>query len=278
MKNPFSITAKRIIKDIIPPFFLRYFMTLANVGIQLRGNYRSWGEAQKHSCGYDSDLILNMVKDALFKVKKGEAVYERDSVLFEKIQYSFPVLAALLRVAVANNGYLSILDFGGSLGSSYYQCRGFLSDLKKLRWSIVEQQNYVGCGKKLFEDDELKFYYTIDECLQCERPNAVLLSSVIQYIEEPYALIERLVECEFPYMIFDRTPFHPGKSDIITVQHVPKKIYLASYPFRIFSLTKFKKMFSDKYEIIADFDSNEFPALVKFSAKYSGFILRRSKL
>jgi hypothetical protein len=52
-------------------------------------------------------------------VKTGEAVYERDSVLFDEIQYSFPVIAALLRVASANKGKLNVLDFGGSEKSHY---------------------------------------------------------------------------------------------------------------------------------------------------------------
>lgn len=98
----------------------------------------------------------------MLKVKNGEAVYKRDSVLLDKIHCSFPVLAGLLATVFANKGNLSVLDFGGSLASSYYQCRGFLSDLKSLRRSIVEQPKFLECGKELFESEELKFYYDID--------------------------------------------------------------------------------------------------------------------
>ena len=41
------------------------------------------GGGPSHSIGYDCDQILDKVLAAT-KVKNGEAVYERDSVLFEK--------------------------------------------------------------------------------------------------------------------------------------------------------------------------------------------------
>ena len=56
-------------------------------------------------------------------------VYERDSVLFDTIRYSWPLLSDLLRAASEDQNHLSVLDFGGSLGSSYYQNRVFLSHL-----------------------------------------------------------------------------------------------------------------------------------------------------
>lgn len=40
----------------------------------------------------------------MLKIASREAAYERDSVLFDKVQYSFPVLGGLLRAAIANGG------------------------------------------------------------------------------------------------------------------------------------------------------------------------------
>ncbi len=211
----------------------------------------------------------------MLRVKEGKAAYERDSVLFEKIDYPFPVIAGLLCAAVVNNGELSVLDFGGSLGSSYYQCRGLLGEIKKLKWSIVEQPKFCSCGKEFFENGELKFYDDMDEYLRNDDPNVAIFSGVIQYIKSPYNLLETTIEKKFRYIIFDRTPFYNKTNETIMVQHVPEQIYKASYPFTIFSLNKFRKVFAQKYEEIAYFDSLEFPALKRFSAKYSGFIFRR---
>ncbi|MDV3001980.1 MAG: hypothetical protein N5P05_003586 [Chroococcopsis gigantea SAG 12.99] len=79
----------------------------------------------KDAEGYDKDIILETVKNSLLQVKEGQAIYERDSVLFDKIEYSFPVLTMLLKVALENDSKLSVLDFGGSLGSHYFQYRNF---------------------------------------------------------------------------------------------------------------------------------------------------------
>src|SRR4051812_16031823 len=88
--------------------------------ITFTGDYDSWEAAQKDSTGYNTEIILDRTCAALLKVKNGAAVFERDSVLFDQPQYSFGLMAGLLRAAMMNNGRLSVLDFGGSLGTSYF--------------------------------------------------------------------------------------------------------------------------------------------------------------
>lgn len=266
---------KLFLKELIPPFFIKAFKSLMKSGIYFSGPYHSWEEALIHSKGYSSDIILEKVKRAQLKVISGEAAYERDSVLFDKIQYSFPVLAGLLRAANANGGNLSVLDFGGSLGTSYYQCRGFLSELTSLRWSIVEQSKFVECGRKLFETEELKFYHDIDECLTSEKPGVVLLSSILPYIEYPYGLLEDIVARNVKYIILDRTPITGLKVDILTVQKVPKQIYEASYPAWLFSEEKLLGSFANRYEILSDFDSFETWWLGSIRVQNKGYIFLR---
>jgi hypothetical protein len=79
-----------------------------------QGDYHSWNEALSKTTGYDTEIILEKCKNALLKVKNGEAVYERDSVIFDTIQYSWALLCCLQKVAIENNNNLYIIDFGGS--------------------------------------------------------------------------------------------------------------------------------------------------------------------
>jgi putative methyltransferase (TIGR04325 family) len=90
------------------------------------------------------------------RVRDGECAYERDGVVFEEVQLSFPVLAGLLRASAADAGRLAVIDFGGALGSSYYQCRKFLSLLPDLAWAVVEQENFVRCGREEFAYDAIE--------------------------------------------------------------------------------------------------------------------------
>jgi hypothetical protein len=56
---------------------------------------------------------------------------------------------------------------------------------------------FVSCGKKYFEDEHLHFYNNIDECLEKEKPSAIILSSVIEYLEKPYELLADIINKDF---------------------------------------------------------------------------------
>ncbi len=259
---------KEILKEYIPPFFLR---KITGLFYGWSGNYKSWEEAQQHSTGYDSALILNKVKDALLKVKNGEAVSERDSINFDKIEYSFPLLSALLWIANQNRGEINLIDFGGSLGSSYFQNKKFLAYLNKVNWNIVEQKHFIECGKQYFQDDNLQFFENIEECRKIHNANTILLSSVLQYIDKPYQLLDYIIKQKFKYIIFDRTPFLMNKKDRITIQKVHPKIYKATYPCWFFNEEKFVCYFSEHYELITEFDSLD---KANIKSVFKGFIFK----
>ncbi|HEY0030050.1 MAG TPA: methyltransferase, TIGR04325 family [Bacteroidia bacterium] len=242
------------------------------------GNYSSWAEAKKKCTGYDNKEILTKVKAAVLKVKFGEAVYERDSVLFDKIQYSQPLLDAFKLIAKEQQGNLNVIDFGGSLGSSYFQNRNLLSDLKSLQWNIVEQAHFVECGKKYIQDEQLKFYYTIDEALKENTAQVLFLSSVIPYFEFPYDLIDSCISYGFDYIVIDRTAFLESEKERITVQVVPETIYKASYPAWFFNERKFVNAFEKKYVLVNEFDSKFDPREQlqdKIWSYRKGFVFKR---
>ncbi|MDR0743232.1 MAG: methyltransferase, TIGR04325 family [Tannerella sp.] len=253
----------------------KLFVFLKNWGWQ--GDFSSWKEAENKSTGYSDDLILEKVKTSLLKVKCGEAVYERDSVLFDKIEYSWELLSALMWIAAQNKGSLHVIDFGGSLGSTYYQNKIFLDSLTDVSWNIVEQPNYVKVGLESFQDDRLHFYTSIDDCYQKskEKINTILFSSVLQYMERPYEILESCLSLNIEFIIIDRTGFTLNNKDRITLQKVPSKIYEATYPCWFFGEEKWRSFFRDnRYELIASFDALD---KVNILSKYKGFIFRNSK-
>ena len=238
------------------------------------GDFPDWESAKKHTKGYDDESILEKVKSSLIKVKNGQAVYERDSVLFDKIEYSWEVLAGLMWIAAQNKGALNIIDFGGSLGSTYFQNKLFLDSLDSVSWNIVEQENFVEEGIKSFEDDTLKFYNSIEECIanSSQTINCILLSCVLPYIEQPFELLSAIFKHKIQYIIVDRTGFTRNGKTRITAQIVPAKIYDASYPCRFFNEEDFIDVFEKNgYEQIACF-----PALDKINipSDYKGFIFK----
>jgi putative methyltransferase (TIGR04325 family) len=243
---------KKLVKLLTPSILLDLVKRFTPYG--WKGDYKTWQEARDDSIGYDNYEILNKVRDSLLQVKKGKAIYERDSVIFDEIQYSWQTLAGLM-FAYAKLGGVNVVDFGGSLGSTYYQNKKFLDKLENISWNIIEQQHFVKVGKKDFEDDRLKFFENIEKCIESTTPNVLLLSSVLQYIENPYELLDSLLKYNFDYVLIDRTPFSKI-TEKIKLQIVPPSIYKASYPCRFFDKDRFLKYFeSNKYDKLEDYKS-----------------------
>lgn len=251
-------TIKSLLKAITPPIIISLFRrpkTVDRIGPYWHGNFKTWDAAKSQSTGYEDTDILDKCKTALLKVKNGDAAYERDSIVFDQIQFSWPLLATLERIALENQGNLTVLDFGGSLGSTYYQNKEFLSSVNNLHWCVVEQKHFVDCGKQFFANDQLKFFHTIEQVMEVHKPDVLILSSVLQYLEKPYDWINKFINLEIQYIVIDRTAFVEGDKDILTIQNVPEAIYKASYPAWFFSKKNFAQKFAKAYDIISYFDS-----------------------
>ncbi|HEX4410963.1 MAG TPA: methyltransferase, TIGR04325 family [Xanthobacteraceae bacterium] len=273
-------TIKRLVRAITPPVILASFggRRAQNDGTKFSGPYRSWHEAASNSTGYCSEEVFDKVTASALRVKRGEAAYEIDSLVFDRIHYSWPVLAALLWVIAREDGRLHVCDLGGSLGTSYFQNRKFLSDFSNVRWNIVEQLGFVARGKALIEDERLRFYPTVEACLDECPCDVALLSGVLQYLEAPYEALDEIIARQFRYIIVDRTPFISAGVDLIAVQHVPPEIYHASCPAWFFSERKFVLMLEKNYQLVEQFDNFASYEVAELQAKMKGFIFRCSRM
>ncbi len=160
---------------------------------------------------------------------------DRDGVAFDRVEFPFPAIAALLRAASARGGDLTVLDFGGGLGTGYRQFRAFGAQLRRLRWFVVEQPRMADTGRELFEGEELRFFASLAEALGEGPPDVVLLSGVLQYLEHPHRLLDELGTLKGAAIVIDRTPCSERGRDLLSVQAVPSSIYRGSYPCWIFS-------------------------------------------
>jgi len=259
----------KIVRDFIPPFLIR---KITGIFYGWRGNYSSWEAANKKCTGYNASHILDKVIQSSLKVKDGGVAYERDSVTFDKIIYSFPVLAGLMWIAARNDGRINVLDFGGSLGSSYFQNKKFLESLKEFNWCIVEQPHYVKIGKEKFAGPNLHFFYSIDECLRSFTVDVMIFSSVLQYLEKPYGLIDEIISKNPKYIIIDLTRFINEENDRLTIQKVPGWIYKAKYCCWFFNEEKFRNYFSPFYDLVFDF---EIPETINIRSVCKGYFFQK---
>lgn len=54
-------------------------------------------------------------------------------------------------------GEVSVIDFGGGMGSTYFQNRDKIIDcLDIIQWNVVQQKHFVDFGKRYMEDKKIE--------------------------------------------------------------------------------------------------------------------------
>ncbi len=244
------------IKPWVPPAVRQILLRLRAGYTGLSGIHESWEAAKLRSSGYDHESILEKTISATeMAVCSTPPVYDRDSVIFREPITPFPLLAFLLLTSSRAGGRLNVLDFGGSLGSTYRQCQPFLAYVSGLRWNIVEQAHIAKVGSERFANETLHFYCSIDEAIVESSPDVVIFSSVLQYLDDPYAVLARAAALKPSLIIIDRNPFAETKQDAFSLQIVSDAIFKARLPFRIFGDDGLEKWLAPGYRRIAEFDA-----------------------
>ena len=243
------------LRDFLPPVLKNLLLRLGFAGNRFRYGYKSWEEARAKCSGYDSDLISDAVVRASRRARDGEIAYERDGVEFDSIQYSWPLLAAILGTP-RNSSKLKVLDWGGSLGSTYRQNQSALAAAGiEVEWVVVEQGHLVEIGASEFSEDDLSFTSSTDRMPSGEFDVAVLASSIC-YVADPGKILEEIVSLNLQRIVFDRTPESRSDSDQIGIQKVGRGIYKASYPIRAFAGDSLARFLAPNYKLVFDWESD----------------------
>lgn len=254
-------------------------MALAKLGAgsppPLRGRFARWEDARRASAGYDSPIILERVAASVQKLLEGGAAYERDSVTFSEIPWPWPLLAALGRQATRDAGALRVLDFGGSLGSTYLVARRFFGAPARMQWHIVEQPHFARRGAQLALPGAVAFFDAIAPAVGSFAPNVTIASGVLHYLPKPLDVLHELASIGADTLIIDRTPCISEPDDVIAVQHVPPDIFPASYPSWLFSRDRIPNALRGLYSAVASFEA---PDQLRFDGKviqHRGWLFER---
>lgn len=236
------------------------------------GHYNNWKDAVADSSGYDADIITRRTYAAAMQVKNGEVAYEHDSYIFFEPAFEWPLLSTVNWVAAQNRGEINVLDFGGSLGSHYFQHRTFFSQLPALTWNIVEQPAITAIGMKDFSGPQLRFFESIEDCKAATELHLAVLGCVLPYLEHPYEWLEKIYRSGIPYVLVDKHPVINGTGDRLTVQKVNPAIYAASYPAWFFSESRFLHFMKERYEVVATYIC---PDICNVDSVFKGYLFKR---
>lgn len=260
----------KIIRRLVPSAWVRW--RRLHFGWQwFRGDFASWTAALANSAGYADAAVLVRVQAAVREVQAGRAAWERDGVAFALPAVNPPLLAALRQAASETGGHFAVIDFGGSLGSTWWQHRAALVDLPAVQWRVVEQPHYVAAGRE-FAGGPLSFHDSIAAALGSDQPLVILLSSVLPYVEAPHSLLDEVVRRGFRHVIIDRTPLVRAGRTRLVVQHTPPILGGGSYPCWLFDRGQLLTPLQTNYVL-----AREWPALDDLAADviHCGFHFRR---
>lgn len=265
--------AKKALKKVTPPILVDIYSASKRENA-LIGGFASWKEAEAKAEGYDKKSIFEKAKKAALAVKNGQALFERDTVLFFEPSYSHPISVGFLMAAAKAEGGLKILDFGGALGSTYFNFRPLLAGMEGLQWGVIEQEHFVKFGQEKLVDKRLSFYTTPSAYRSTiGAPDLALFSASIQYLENYVQIISEVISLSPKMVVLDRVPIlrDRGAQKKVLVQKVSEPIYEASYPCWAFNRDEFLGHFRD-YRLVLEAVCED---VVDKEVEYLSFVLER---
>ena len=131
---------------------------------------------------------------------------------------------------------------------------------------IIEQ------AKNILDAMPIQFYTSINNALEKNNYHVCLCSSVLQYVPNPYEILDQIIKSKIKYLIIDRTPFIKSAEDRLCIQEVAIPKIKSIYPAWFFSWDKFSTYISKYYQIKYCFQSWEKATI---ESDYKGLFLER---
>jgi putative methyltransferase (TIGR04325 family) len=228
--------------------FMNCYSQYRNISIlSVGGNYDNWNEAMKQCRGYAHGNVLDSVVKGVKAVLSGEAIYERDSVVFFDKSYEHHILSYIFQSFIASGKKeFTVLDWGGGMASIYLQHRDiFVKYIPNMRWVIVEQSEFVSQAAKLPFDEHVEFIdanaSNLESILVNKQIDFILIRGSLQCIENYQDVIHICKHLNAKHILIDRIVI--GDQERICIRYAPKQIYDMETPVRIF----------EKEKLLADF-------------------------
>lgn len=192
-----SSRLKQVLKRLTPPILLDLIRpggapTAAPAGLTFTGVYRHLRDVPTHQGEFDERLIGRMVwwaREGLARVAAGKL----PSTWHEP-------LAIVAGLVCRQQGRVRVLDFGGGIGPGFIQLTASLPDPRGVSYLVVDLEQTVAAARPVFAGDErISFATELPDAK--ERFDIVYANSVLQYVEDYRAMIERLAAYRAPYLL-----------------------------------------------------------------------------
>jgi putative methyltransferase (TIGR04325 family) len=172
---------------------------------------------------------------------------------------------------------IKVLDFGGGAGLAYYEINRIFPGLI-LEWSVVETELLVKLAKHT-ENEQLKFYNSIQEANLQNKYDLIFASSSIPYSLNPIETLSQLIDLSAKNIIITRNALTDKASEqkILQISDLKSngpglggtelKNKFVAYPLVILRIRDFESIVQSKYEIIGTFSQG----FIKYWTLYKNY-------
>jgi len=185
----------------------------------------SWDTASKSTTGYCSEEVL---QDFLERKSSFHVAFPRTTFVSPRFM---PLSLAMLRCISAKSNSdakeLRILDVGGAFGEYYYWARKVFPELE-LKWDILETDLLARAARDS-EDNPSPINWISSLNKSAPNYDIAILSSVLQYIPDPWSFLEPIAEIS-GHLIITRFPLTTCGFDEVATQHIRTRGRKISYP------------------------------------------------
>jgi len=163
---------------------------------------------------------------------------------------------------------VKILDVGGSVGTHHFLVK-FLYPQKSYEWRIVENKSLVELQNQQEISAELKYYHDLSVAIEGFIPDLIILSSSLQYLDEPLKKLKALANLGSKFLLITKTPMsNKGPITIIQTSNwnsngpgeytMPGKKKKLRNKCQILSFKEVLDILSVDYQVLMRFDEVEF--------------------
>ncbi len=241
------------------------------------GSYPDWEAAARACRKISLEGQRRAYERALGEVLDGRALFERDSLLQHQPVTCWPLMLALRDLQARGTLQPTILDYGGGLGSVYFQHRAWWSADRPVTWNVVELPEIAATGQRLVQDSQLRFFDSLEEVVHQQPPDLILAAGIMPMVPSPEALLDTLASLGASWVFLDRIPVtHRQGQTLITRQVVPRCIYESESPFWFFDESSLLQMLSSRFRIVGQSlsECDDLVWVEGYRYQWRGYLLR----
>ncbi len=163
--------------------------------------------------------------------------------------------------AVKHQSMIRVLDIGGGLGEYFFLFEKMAPSLQ-FQWTVVETPPVCEIARKTLPSRaNLNWVDSVDHA--DGHFDITLMSSVIQYVEQPYELLNKGIE-KSDFLILNRCPLTYSKGGFVCIQRPGFFESKGSYPVHMLSEAKLINYLRARGEILSRWMVPEDVAIVRF--------------